>query len=111
MSASFPSCSESEPRTESTSSALSCSPFAPGTASTRLRGAAFAFAVSAVTLVALFIVDPIYQKVVIGVAIWFGLGLLYFALHGRHHLVLAPEEAFALEALGAESEQTGADGD
>ncbi|MDP6943164.1 MAG: ethanolamine permease [Myxococcota bacterium] len=63
-------------------------------------GAAVAFAISAVTLVALFIVDPIYQKVVIGVTIWFGLGLLYFALHGRHHLVLAPEEAFAVEALG-----------
>ena len=66
-----------------------------------IPGAAFAFLVSAVTLVALFIVDPIYQKVVIGVAIWFGLGLVYFGLYGRHHLVLAPEEAFAIEALEA----------
>jgi ethanolamine permease len=30
------------------------------------------------------------------VAIWFVAGLVYFALVGRHRLVLSPEEAFAL---------------
>jgi ethanolamine permease len=33
---------------------------------------------------------------VIGVAVWFLAGLLYFALVGRHRLVLSPEEEFAL---------------
>ena len=73
-------------------------------------GAALAFAISGVTLVALFVIDPIYQKVVIGVAIWFGLGLLYFAFHGRRHLVLAPEEAFAIEALGEDASEAAARG-
>ena len=31
-----------------------------------------------------------------GVAIWFVLGLLYFAIAGRHKLVLSPEEEFAM---------------
>ena len=29
-------------------------------------------------------------------AIWFAVGILYFALVGRHKLVLSPEEEFAL---------------
>jgi ethanolamine permease len=33
---------------------------------------------------------------VIGVAVWFAVGILYFALVGRHKLVLSPEEEFAL---------------
>jgi ethanolamine permease len=33
---------------------------------------------------------------VIGVAIWFTVGIIYFALFGRHRLVLSPEEEFAL---------------
>ena len=48
------------------------------------------------TLVALFVSDPIYGKVVIGAAIWYALGLLYFALHGRRRLVYSPEERFAI---------------
>ncbi len=63
-----------------------------------IPGAVFAGSVSAVTLVALFVVDPIYQKVVIGAALWFALGLVYFAVHARHHLVYSPEEAFAIAA-------------
>ncbi|MCH2103829.1 MAG: amino acid permease, partial [Planctomycetes bacterium] len=61
-----------------------------------IPGALAALVISAVTLVALFIVDEVYQRVVIGAAIWYALGLLYFALHGRHHLVLAPEEETAV---------------
>ena len=57
-----------------------------------------ALIVAIVTLVALFVTDPIYQKVVIGAAVWYGLGLLWFALHARHKLVLAPEESFARSA-------------
>lgn len=40
--------------------------------------------------------DPVYRQGVIGVAIWFAVGILYFALAGRHKLVLSPEEEFAL---------------
>ena len=32
-----------------------------------------------------------------GCAVWFGLGIAYFALYGRRHLVASPEESFALE--------------
>ncbi|MGD8862018.1 MAG: ethanolamine permease [Myxococcales bacterium] len=58
-------------------------------------GAAAAAAIALITLAALFTVDPIYQKVAIGAALWFCAGLLYFALIGRHRLVYSPEEAFA----------------
>jgi ethanolamine permease len=40
--------------------------------------------------------DPVYRTGVYGAAIWYALGLLYFALIGRHRLVLSPEEEFAL---------------
>lgn len=41
--------------------------------------------------------DPVYRTGVIGVAIWYALAILYFALHGRKGLVLSPEEEFALK--------------
>ncbi|HKZ74805.1 MAG TPA: amino acid permease [Steroidobacteraceae bacterium] len=40
--------------------------------------------------------DPVYRNGVIGVAIWYLAGIAYFALVGRHKLVLSPEEEFAL---------------
>jgi ethanolamine permease len=58
-------------------------------------GAALAGLVALVPLVALFINDA-YRPGVYGVAIWFVLGILYFALSGRNKLVLSPEEEFAL---------------
>jgi len=66
-----------------------------------IPGAALALAISALTLVTLFLADPIYQKVAFGAALWYALGLVYFALYGRKRLVFAPEEAFALEAAQA----------
>ena len=63
-----------------------------------LAGAISAMVIALVTLGALFVVDPIYQSVVIGAAIWFALGLVYFAVAGRHQLVYAPEEEFALKS-------------
>ncbi len=69
-----------------------------------IPGALFAGAVAMVTLVALFVVDAVYQQVVVGAAIWYALGLLYFGLHARHHLVYSPEEAFAARALGEREE-------
>ncbi len=69
-----------------------------------VAGAFVALCISLVTLVALFVVDPVYQKVAIAAAIWFVLGLVYFAVWGRKNLVYAPEEAFA-EGLGQRSSE------
>ncbi len=41
--------------------------------------------------------DPVYRTGVIGVAIWYALAILYFAIRGRTRLVLSPEEEFALK--------------
>jgi ethanolamine permease len=58
-------------------------------------GAVLAGLLAVVTLIVLFVVDPVYRKVVIGAAIWFALGLVYFAVWGRRRLVFSPEEEFA----------------
>ena len=50
------------------------------------------------TLAALFISDPVYQLVAVGAAVWYALGLVYFAVWGRRQLVYSPEEEFALRA-------------
>ena len=41
--------------------------------------------------------DPNFFKGVIWVMVWFAVGIVYFALVGRHKLILSPEEEFALE--------------
>jgi ethanolamine permease len=40
--------------------------------------------------------DPLYVAGVLWVAAWFAVGIVYFALFGRHHLILSPEEEFAM---------------
>jgi ethanolamine permease len=45
--------------------------------------------------------DPAYRGGVIGVAIWYAIGIVYFALHGRKTLVYSPEEDFAVKARAA----------
>ena len=65
-----------------------------------IPGAVLALLISALTLFALFASDPVYQRVVIGAAVWYAAGLVYFAAYGRHQLVLSPEESFAIEAHG-----------
>jgi ethanolamine permease len=40
--------------------------------------------------------DPVYRVGVYATAAWYVLGLLYFAVFGRHRLVLSPEEEFAM---------------
>jgi len=64
-----------------------------------IAGAVVAAVISAVTLIMLF-VNPDYNKGVIGAAVWFVFGIAYFALHGRHKLVLAPEEETAFRERG-----------
>jgi ethanolamine permease len=58
-------------------------------------GAIVAGAIAIVALVALFL-DSGYRKGVYGVAIWFIVAVGYFAIWGRHKLILSPEEEFAL---------------
>jgi ethanolamine permease len=60
-----------------------------------MAGAWIAAIIALVTLATLFR-NADYNKGVIGAAIWFALGILYFALHARHRLVLSPEEEAAL---------------
>jgi ethanolamine permease len=57
-------------------------------------GAVVAVVVAVLTLGTLFF-NPDYNKGVIGAAVWFLLGIGYYAAIGRHHLVLAPEEESA----------------
>lgn len=40
--------------------------------------------------------DPAYRGGVYAVAVFYVLGLLYFAVFGRNHLILSPEEEFAM---------------
>ena len=44
--------------------------------------------------------DPLYRMGVIGVAIWYGLAILYFAVYGRKSLVLSHEQDFAVKHRG-----------
>ena len=58
-------------------------------------GAVVTIVLAGITILFQF-ADPVYRQGVIGVAIWFAIGLLYFAIFGRRHLVLSPEEEFAV---------------
>jgi ethanolamine permease len=58
-------------------------------------GAAVAGIVALVALAALFVRSD-YRPGVFGVAAWFLLAIAYFAVVGRHKLILSPEEEFAL---------------
>jgi ethanolamine permease len=40
--------------------------------------------------------DSAYKQGVLGVAAWYLIGIIYFAIVGRHKLVLSPEEEFAM---------------
>lgn len=58
-------------------------------------GAGIAVILALITIGFQFL-DPVYRQGVYGVAIWFAVGIAYFAIFGRHKLVLSPEEEFAL---------------
>ncbi len=60
-----------------------------------IAGAAIALILAAVTLATLFR-NPDYNKGVIGAAVWFVLGVGYYAAYARKRLVLAPEEEAAM---------------
>jgi len=58
-------------------------------------GAVIAGTLAAISLIAIFL-NEAYRPGVYGVAIYYVLGVLYFAIAGRNRLVLSPEEEFAL---------------
>lgn len=60
-------------------------------------GAVLTMVIAAVTLYFQLTGDPTYTVGVFWVAAWFGIGIAYFALFGRHRLILSPEEEFAME--------------
>ena len=59
-----------------------------------IPGALVAALIASGTLVMLFR-NPDYNKGVIGAAVWFVLGIAYYATYARRRLVLAPEEEAA----------------
>src|SRR5215216_6427602 len=58
-------------------------------------GAAIAGAIALVSLISLYLNED-YRPGVYGTLIYFLLGIVYFAVAGRHRLVLSPEEEFAM---------------
>jgi ethanolamine permease len=68
-----------------------------------IPGAVITLVIAVVTLYMQFL-DPLYRTGVICAAVWYAIGIIYFALHGRHKLVYSPEEDFAVrerqKALG-----------
>ena len=70
-----------------------------------VTGAALTVIIALVTI-GFQLADPVYRTGVVGVAIWYALAILYFAVRGRKTLVLSPEEEFAVkqrESLGSTS--------
>ena len=61
-----------------------------------VTGAALTIIIATITLF-YQLTDPVYRQGIVGVAIWFAVFIAYFALVGRHKLILSPEEEFALE--------------
>jgi len=60
-----------------------------------IAGAVICMVIAAVTLY-FQLTDPVFQKGVLGVAIYYAVMMAYFLMHGRHKLILSPEEEFAL---------------
>ena len=60
-----------------------------------ILGAALTVAIALVTIY-FQVTDPAFRDPVIGVAIYYVVTILYFALFGRSRLVLSPEEEFAM---------------
>ena len=60
-----------------------------------IPGAVLTIVIAAVTLFYL-LQDPNFFKGVIWVVLWCAVGIAYFAVIGRHKLIMSPEEEFAL---------------
>jgi ethanolamine permease len=64
-----------------------------------IPGAVLTIVIAVVTL-GYQVQDPNFFKGVVWVAVWFAVAIAYFALVGRHKLILSPEEEFAIEHSG-----------
>ncbi|QFU15571.1 amino acid permease [Microvirga thermotolerans] len=64
-------------------------------------GAITCMVIAAVTLYFQF-TDPVFQTAVMGVAVYYAVMMAYFLVHGRHKLILSPEEEFAVSKGAAE---------
>lgn len=60
-----------------------------------IPGAVLVIVIALLTLLYQFL-DPLYKWAALGAAAWYLVGMAYFAFYRRHHLVLSPEEAFAV---------------
>jgi ethanolamine permease len=58
-------------------------------------GAGIAGVIAVISLISLY-ANEAYRPGVVGTLVYFAVGVLYFAIYGRHRLVLSPEEEFAL---------------
>jgi ethanolamine permease len=59
-----------------------------------IPGAVVTLVIAAVTLI-MQLQDPVYRNGVYCAAAWYAVGLVYFAVYARNHLVRSPEEEFA----------------
>jgi ethanolamine permease len=66
-------------------------------------GALTTIAIAAITIY-FQLLDPIYRAGVVGVAIWFVVAILYFALYARNRMVRSPEEEFAISGRHIEDQ-------
>ncbi|HZX82625.1 MAG TPA: amino acid permease [Reyranella sp.] len=71
-----------------------------------IAGALITLAIASVTLV-FQLLDPVFAAGVLWVGVWFVLGVIWFALVGQNRLVLAPEEAFAMESRSGKNLKPG----
>jgi len=60
-------------------------------------GAVVAAVIAAMTLFFLFVNED-YRPGIYGVALWYALSVVYFAIYARHRMILSPEEEFAEQA-------------
>ena len=60
-----------------------------------IPGAVLTIVIAVVTLY-YQVQDPNFSKGVLWVAVWFAVAIAYFAIVGRHKLILSPEEEFAI---------------
>lgn len=63
-----------------------------------VAGAVVALLIALATLVFVFLNEE-FRPGVIGAAVWYVAGLLWFAFYARKRMVLAPEEQFAIDAM------------
>ena len=62
-----------------------------------ISGAVATIVIAVATIAFQLAGDPAYRAGIVGVAVWFSVFVTYFALVGRHRLILSPEEEFAME--------------